>query len=164
MIYWNDSQAVASWEQPGYETVQKIYHPHPQTSQLYQVSFCDITSWCQAHIAPSQGCKRAFKRCPVDLQWRWNTAPLLTMHCLGTGILYLPSVSVFWSLFPNCWIAFSSVFPNHFFISYFVNFALTHSKSLSTSRDSITTAISWSLLNHMLNFPCTLRQCDISEN
>lgn len=112
---------------------------------------------------PSQGCKRGFMRCPLGRLWRWNTSPL--NHALFDHRNIPPSVSVFSLLSPYCWIALSSVFPNQFFISYFVNFALIHSKSLCGPRSSITTAITWSLLNHIpSNFPCTLRRHKVSDN
>lgn len=159
MTYWNDSQTVARWEQPWYETVRKIYHSHLAGSHLAAPP--GHLLWHHILVpgsqCPSQGCKRGFI-CPMGPLWTWNTSPLLTVPFLTTKISSLCfAVLIAFSVLLNFILV---CFSKSIFMSYFVNVPLIHNKRLCSPRGSITTAITLSLLNHKLsNLPGRALQC-----
>lgn len=105
-----------------------------RTLQLQQVTSCDITSWCQAHSGPNRAVKEGL----------WNTSP-----SFNRALCDHKKHSLFWLLSSSLLKSILISFSKSIFMSYFVSFPLIHSKRLSAPTGSVTTAITWSLLNHM---------------
>lgn len=157
MTHWNDGRPVARWEQPRHETVKKIYHSHlaPRNSN----GSPPVTSHPGARLT-------------VALTGPWKTAYEIPPPPFNCALCDHKNIFPLLRCF-DCFLR-SAEFHSHpfsksIFMSYFVNFPLIHSKRLSALRGSITTAITWSLLNHTASnllsrtFPCTFRGREVSE-